>query len=475
MLGVGRSGPLALGAASLVAPTSAGTGEPGLDPPWAGGETMRGAGPPLGGGSGDGRPGTGGPPAVDRGQPDGSAAWSGEGDRAAERDAWTVLAAIPGLGPVGFGALLRRFGSGRAILGAAGRPGAQARLLIADDGARPLVDAALADRIVEAAAGAGATIDLVRAAGLRVVTLEDEAYPERLLAIEMPPHVLFVRGSLDALDMGHAVAVVGTRRPSERGRRVAGWLAGGLARAGACVVSGLAVGIDGAAHAAAVAEGGRTVAVLGSGHERLFPRAHARLAAAIIDAGGAVVSELPPDAAAAAWTFPRRNRIVSGLSEATVVVEAPLRSGALITAAWALEQGRECFLVPGPLEAPTSAGCHAFLRAYAPYARLVAGTAELLEDLGLVVPDPPSQRRLAPTAGRPRQSLRQPKAIAPGPGVAAILAELGVAECATALALVSGRTTVDELVAAMGLPVATVLGTLTLLEMRGLARSAYGR
>ena len=130
------------------------------------------------------------------------------------------------------------------------------------------------------------------------------------------------------------------------------------------MVSGLAVGIDGAAHAAAVHAHGLTVAVIGSGHGALRPHAHSRLARSIVEAGGAIVSELGPDIRPSKGTFPRRNRIISGLADATVVVEAPARSGALITASWALEQGRECFLVPGSIDAPASAGCLAFLREF---------------------------------------------------------------------------------------------------------------
>ena len=148
----------------------------------------------------------------------------------------------------------------------------------------------------------------------------------------------------------------------------------GLVEAGAAVVSGLAVGIDGAAHAAAVDAGGTTVAVIGSRpRASCIPRAHSRLADSIVAAGGAVVSELGPDIGPSQGTFPRRNRIISGLADATVVVEAPARSGALITASWALEQGRECFLVPGAIDAPASAGCLAFLREFPERTRIVVG------------------------------------------------------------------------------------------------------
>ena len=172
-----------------------------------------------------------------------------------------------------------------------------------------------------------------------------------------------------------------------------------------------------------------------------------------------IVSELPPDASPTAGTFPRRNRVISGLAEATVVVEAAAGSGALITARWALEQGRGCFLVPGPIDAPTSAGCLAFLREYAGEARIVAGLAELLDDLELVEASPVSTDGIA----RGQASF------------AATMALLGDSEAALARLLVAGVTTVDELAARSRLPVSTVLGTLTLLEIRGLVAGAYGR
>ncbi|HVL53166.1 MAG TPA: DNA-processing protein DprA, partial [Vitreimonas sp.] len=237
---------------------------------------------------------------------------------------------------------------------------------------------------------------------------------------------------------------------------VAGRIAGAVARAGAAVVSGLAIGIDGAAHAATLAEGGVTVAVLGGGHERLFPRSHRRLVDAICRAGGAVVSELPPDAEPTPGTFPRRNRIVSGLSEATIVVEAGARSGALLTAHWALEQGRECFVVPGPIDHPTSAGCLSLLRDAGGAARIVAGIPQLLEDLDLVETGAGEGPALARTA------------------VAALI-ELGEVPRRVAAEIVDGRVTTDEIVAATGFTVATVLTALTVLEAHGLVIDAYGR
>ena len=290
----------------------------------------------------------------------------------------------------------------------------------------------------------------VRESGVTVITLEDPLFPRRLFAIELPPHLLFVRGDPLAMERPHAVAVVGTRRPTELGRRLAARVAAALADSGASVVSGLAMGIDGAAHAACVAAGVPTVAVLGSGHGRLFPRAHAGLADAIVEGGGAIVSEFHPDLRATRGTFPRRNRLISGLSDATIVVEAPLHSGALITASWALEQGRGCFLVPGPIDAPTSAGCLAFLRDYTGVAQVVATIPDLIEDLEL----------LGTAEGGPRTSAE---------------VEMGLVERALVGALARGATTTDDLVRSTGQPVATILGALTLLEMRGLVTVAYGR
>jgi DNA processing protein len=379
-----------------------------------------------------------------------------------ERDAWTVLAGVRGLGPVGFGALLGRYGSGLAILREASSPGGPARIAatplhdIADgfELAGSAARLALAEAIATAAQRAGATVARVRELGLKVVTMEDPVYPLRLAAVEMPPHVLYVLGDPSAMNARAAVAIVGTRRPTDSGRAIAARIAANLASAGASVVSGLAVGIDGAAHAAAVHAGGTTVAVIGSGHAVLHPQAHSRLAASIVAAGGAIVSELGPDVAPSKGTFPRRNRIISGLADATVVVEAPARSGALITASWALDQGRECFLVPGSIDAPASAGCLAFLREFPHDTRIVAGIPQLIDDLGLA------------------DHLTEPGVPS---DAAATLADVGQAAGRLGRELLKGRSTVDELVAATGWPVASVLAGLTLLERRGLAIGVYGR
>jgi DNA processing protein len=252
------------------------------------------------------------------------------------------------------------------------------------------------------------------------------------------------------------VAVVGTRHASEAGRLTATRIGAAIARAGAVVVSGLAVGIDGAAHAAVVEQGGVTVAVLGGGLRRLYPAAHRRLAQAIVDGGGALVSEFPPDTVPVAGLFPRRNRLISGLSDATVVVEAGHHSGALITAEWALEQGRDCFVVPGAIDNDLAAGCLELLRGYTGQARVVAGITELIEDLEIA--------EAVDSAGAPV-----------GPSLAAILTGLDDVPRAIARELLAGHTTADELVGRTGLPIAAILAALTLLEARRLVVSAYGR
>jgi len=389
-----------------------------------------------------------------------SAAADPAGPAPEERDAWAVLASVNGLGPVGLAALLRRFTTATHVLEAARRPGGNAELAAVPlhdpdtgVGGGRLLGPDVAAAVAAVAVDAKAVTDRISSLGLRIVTLEDAEYPRRLLGLELPPHVLFVRGSVAALDPPHAVAVVGTRRPTESGRWIAGRIATAIADTGAVVVSGLAVGIDGVAHASAVARGAPTVAVLGGGHAHLFPAAHRRLADAIVAEGGALVSELSPDCAPTPGTFPRRNRLVSGLTDATVVVEAGVQSGALITAHWALEQGRDCFLVPGSMGVATSAGCLAFLRAYPGQARVVSGVGELIEDLGLADGLP------AWPADAMRPALR----------------ELGSVERGIFEALQAGAVTVDDLVARTSLAVATVLGGLTLLEMRALVTGAYGR
>ncbi|HET7726779.1 MAG TPA: DNA-processing protein DprA [Candidatus Limnocylindrales bacterium] len=385
----------------------------------------------------------------------------------AERDAWVVLASVDAVGPATFARLIDALGTAGAVLDAAtdGAPGARQRLLsLTGAGDRPLLTGAAADAIAEAAVAGDRTLEAIRAAGVTPVTPVDPAYPGRLRRIEQPPPVLFARGDPSGLEDRPSVAVVGTRRPTEHGRAVTGRIVASLVALGAGGVSGLALGIDGAAHAAALRSGGRTIAVIGGGHDRLYPRGHALLAERIVAEGGAVLSEHPPWRSPLPWTFPRRNRVISGMADAVVVVEAGARSGALTTAAWALEQGRALFLLPGRIDSPEAAGCLAFLHEFPGEARIVADVTSLVEDLlalGVLAVD-----------GRGRAGRRRGRGHAPSTGY---LAELPAAERAIVEALSRGATSVDELVLATGLAPAAVLGTLTVLEVRGHVEATFGR
>ncbi len=395
----------------------------------------------------------------------------------ADRDALAVLLSVHGLGPLTLGRLVESIGSPAAVLaaGASGK-GAIASLVAAsrsEDGDARAMPGSVAQAIVVAAARRDAILAEVEREGLRVVAQGDPEFPRRLLAIDMSPLALFVRGSLAALANQHVVGVVGTRKPTPAGRRIASRIGTALARAEATVVSGLAVGIDGAAHAAAVAERSPTIAFIGGGHGRLFPRAHDRLADAIVAGGGGVISEYAPMVEPSKGTFPQRNRLISGSADAVVVVEAGASSGALLTASWALEQGRECFLVPGSIDAPMSAGCNGFLREWAGAARIVSGIPQLLDDLGLFGA---AALERAPTPGRPLSSGGVViSAKVPFPTVASVLSGRDAAQREVADAIVHGAVTADELVAVTRRSLGDVLRALTRLESSGLVVAHLGR
>ncbi len=281
--------------------------------------------------------------------------------------------------------------------------------------------------------------DLERS-GTRWIARSDGRFPRRLRAIHDPPPGLFVRGSgsLELLDRV-GVAIVGARSCSDYGHHVARSFAEELARAAVVVISGLARGVDGAAHRGALDGCGPTIAVLGCGIDRDYPRAHAALAARLAE-DGLIVSEYPPGVAPAPWRFPARNRIVAGLAAATVVVEARERSGALITADLALEEGREVLAVPGAITSSLSAGSNALLRLGASPA---TSAADVLEAIGVEPPTvtPPSLT----------------------PAGAAVLG-----------AIVAGSATADELVRATSLEPAAVAAALLELELAGVVREAAG-
>ncbi len=204
----------------------------------------------------------------------------------------------------------------------------------------------------------------------------DADYPPRLAAISDAPALLYARGAVSAL-AAPQLAIVGTRMPTLPAHRTALHWAGSLARAGLTITSGLALGIDAAAHHGALIAGGRTIAVLGSGLDEIYPERHERLAERVA-AGGALVSELPPRTAPVRWSFPRRNRLISGLSLGTLVVEAANDSGSLITARRARSQGRAVFAIPGSIHNPLARGCHLLIKEGA---RLVQSSADILREL----------------------------------------------------------------------------------------------
>jgi DNA processing protein len=279
--------------------------------------------------------------------------------------------------------------------------------------------------------------------GIKILTWESAEYPLRLMEIEQPPPVLYLRGELSNEDQW-AVGIVGTRRATAYGRQAAEDLAAGLAQNGITIVSGLARGVDAIAHQASLRAGGRTLAVLGCGVDQIYPPEHHRLAEQIISQG-ALLSDYPPGTAPEAANFPPRNRIISGLSLAIIVVEASEKSGALITAAFAAEQGRAVFALPGSIYAPQSKGTNRLIQEGA---HLTLGVNDVLEILHLTRHD---QQRAART-------------VLPADAVEAQLYTL------------LGREPlhVDEICNHAGLPIEQVSATLAMMELKGLVRQVGG-
>ena len=215
----------------------------------------------------------------------------------------------------------------------------------------------------------------------RAVTIEDESYPDNLRNIYDPPGIIYIKGELLKTDR-KAIAIVGTRRATRYGLEVTRKLASQLAEMGVTIISGLALGIDTAAHEGALHSKGRTAAVLGSGVDQIFPQSNQKLAARI-EENGAIISEFPLGQKPESWTFPQRNRIISGLSLGVIVVEGHYDSGAMITAKLALEQGREVFAVPGNIELDQSKGPHWLIKQGA---KLVESVEDVLEELKAQIP-----------------------------------------------------------------------------------------
>jgi DNA processing protein len=369
-----------------------------------------------------------------------------------ERLAWICLASVSGVADGLMGPLIAHFGSAADVL--AGALDGRLQRWSADrwraEG-RTALSSPVVGGIAEAAADPDSRLSRIRELRLWTVTPLDEGYPSRLRDLDPPPALLHGWGDPAALSTVRAVALVGTRRPTPAGRLLAGRLAARLVECRATVISGLAVGIDGAAHAASAERGGRTVAVIGAGHRWPGPRAHAGLRGRILQSGGAIISEHHPDVGATRGTYPRRNRIIAALAEAVLVVEAALRSGALITARHALELGRPVYVAPGRIGDWSTAGALGLLRETP--ARPLVGLDELVTDLGYL--------------GQPGD------ASAPhGPASrAAALAMLGGAQRAVAERLCQGPAGLDVIVHDTQLAPATVSGAVSLLLMRGWAQA----
>ncbi|WP_297986986.1 DNA-processing protein DprA [uncultured Oscillibacter sp.] len=370
---------------------------------------------------------------------------------------WLWLAELPGLTNQARLAFLRHFGTPEnAFYADAGE------ILLTEGVAREQAEA-LEEKSL---AAAEKILEDCRRLGLRILTFQDAEYPNRLRNIYDPPFLLYVRGHLPPVDEEPVITVVGTRRCTPYGETCGEKLGYGLARGGAAVVSGLARGVDAAATRGALRGGGVPIGVLGCGLDVVYPPEH-RYLYEDVAAAGALLSEYPPGTEPAGRNFPVRNRIMAGLSVGTVVVEAPLRSGALITGKTAQEHGRDLFAVPGPIDAPASAGCNRILR-----------------DGGIIVTEPrdvldhyagrfPDKLRLEASGEEPetlgyqarRERAEPPRAVPPSLSVSG--SGLTDDQIALLRALTEEPRLVDGLIEETGIPARRVLSALTLLELDG--------
>jgi len=349
--------------------------------------------------------------------------------------------AVPGLGAVRYLRLIERFGSWAAVQ----RASDQDLLRVEGIGA-VLVAALRRPPDLDVSRELGDAEDL----GIQLVPYWDERYPQGLKDLHAPPLLLYVRGMLLPQDR-LALAIVGSRRSTYYGHSQAQRLAHALAKMGFCIVSGLAHGIDAAAHRAALLAGGRTIAVLGCGLKRIYPPDHAELATEVA-AHGALISELPLATPPRPSNFPPRNRIIAALALGTIVIEAPRRSGALITARWAAELNRQVYAVPGQADSPQSRGSNALLQ---DGAKLVLSVDDVLSELGPVG---------EAVAGILEEPVDNPRALALNPQEKRIYSALG-----------SQPQSIDDIVRATNLPAAGVSATLMVLEIRGLVRQLPGK
>jgi DNA processing protein len=360
-----------------------------------------------------------------------------------------------GIGPRTFAALVERFGSAQAAAEAPASALAEVPFIDpkAESDEVRVIGPRAAQRFREAIASADPEAELAKAqaAGVTILVRGRPDYPIALGYLTDAPPVLYVKGAILQED-AQAMAIVGMRKCSLYGEEQASRLAGGLARAGFTIVSGLARGIDSAAHKAALAAGGRTLAVLGNGLSTVYPPENKRLADAVVE-HGALVSEFAMGIGPVAENFPRRNRILAALSLGVIVVEAGRQSGSLITARLAAELGKEVFAVPNRVDAPGAAGSHALIRDGAKLIESVADVLDEFPDLGL---------EAAPGEDAPQQATLNLKA------------NLSPEEARLVEVLNGEPQALDALAERAGLPAARVSGALTLLELKGFVRSLPG-
>lgn len=367
------------------------------------------------------------------------------------KDAFLALNLLPNIGPVRVRHLLRRFGRPEQILSAP------------PDALRSVsgIGEEMASQIVKWED----SIDLAEEKrrmeehGIEALTLDDDRYPPALREIHDPPFLLYLKGTLRPSDAA-AIGVVGSRRTTHYGKEQAKKLSFRLARAGFCIISGLARGIDTAAHEAALAAEGRTIAVLGSGIGHIYPPENQALADRIAESG-AVLSEFPVLYVPDRKSFPLRNRIVSGMSQGLLVIEAPSRSGSLITANQALEQGRSVFAVPGPIDRPTSEGCNRLIQQGA---KLVCSAEDVVEELSHEIHSLPLD--FEPESWDPAEGSNDQ--VTPSP-------ELSEAESLLLDQLDGRELTIDALCDSTGMPSGIVSAHLLQLEMKAAVKQLPGK